>query len=608
MFIRAVRKQNRGSTQVYHYHQLIEAVRTPKGPRQRILLNLGTLEVPQEEWKNLANRIEELYLGRPQLLPPPPHLEQLAQHYARLLRQQQLAGVEAEAEEAAPPQWETVDLGSVTTGECRTLGGEAVALMAFEQLGFPAMLADLGLSPAQVRQAALLIIGRLLHPASERETARWAQETSALGEMLDARFHLLSNNALYRLSDRLAAHRQEIEARLAQTARERFSLGEKIILYDLTNTYLTGAARHSDLARRGHSKEKRTDCPLLTLALVLDEDGFPKASRVFAGNVGEPGTLKEMLTALNHDRAPAAPLLAAAATVVLDAGVATAENLALIREAGCHYVTVARRRPEETPPEGLTVIKETPDATIRVKRLEEAGEVVLYCHSTGRAKKEAAMRTRLTGRFEEGLTRLAASLAKPRGLKSYPKVMERLGRLKEKYPRVARFYDIEVQQQAGVATALTWTIPAPARLEARFSGSYYLRADRRDLNDAELWSLYIMLTQVEDAFRSLKSELGLRPVYHRLDRRLEGHLFITVLAYHLLAAIQRQLKAKGISHRWQTLRRRLATHLRVTVSLTNAQGERIYLRQTTDPEPWHREVYRALGLPAKPLRTKRLKA
>lgn len=213
MFIRAVRKQNRGSTQVYHYHQLIEAVRTPKGPRQRILLNLGTLEVPQEEWKNLANRIEELYLGRPQLLPPPTHLEQLAQHYARLLRQQQLAGVEAEAEEAAPPQWETVDLGSVTTGECRTLGGEAVALMAFEQLGFPAMLADLGLSPAQVRQAALLIIGRLLHPASERETARWAQETSALGEMLDARFHLLSNNALYRLSDRLAAHRQEIEAR-----------------------------------------------------------------------------------------------------------------------------------------------------------------------------------------------------------------------------------------------------------------------------------------------------------------------------------------------------------------------------------------------------------
>jgi transposase len=534
-------------------------------------------------------------------------VEPLAQHYARLLRLQELDQAPAPAA-AAPPQWETVDLASLATGECRTLGGEAVALKAFEQLGFPEMLADLGLNPAQVHQAALLIIGRLLHPASERETARWVQETSALGELLGARFHLLSNNALYRLSDRLVAHRPEIEARLARAARQRFSLGEKIILYDLTNTYLTGAARASEMARRGHSKEKRTDRPLLTLALVLDEDGFPKASRVFPGNVGEPGTLKEMLAALQGDLRKAAPLLASRPTVVMDAGVATAENLALIRETGCHYVTVARRRPEEIPTEGLVVIKEDEAATIRVKRLDQAGEVLLYCHSTGRARKEAAMRTRLTERFEAGLQNLAASLTKPRGMKSYPKVMARLGRLQEKYPRVARFYEIQVQQQAGVATALTWTIPAPEHLAARFSGSYYLRSDRHDLDDGELWSLYITLTQVEEAFRSLKSELGLRPVHHRLDRRLEGHLFITVLAYHLLAAIQRQLKEKGISQRWQTLRRRLATQMRVTVSLTNDKGERLFLRPTTDPEPWRLEIYRALSLPPKPLRPKRLKA
>ena len=156
-------------------------------------------------------------------------------------------------------------------------------------------------------------------------------------------------------------------------------------------------------------------------------------------------------------------------------------------------------------------------------------------------------------------------------------------------------------------TASPGRLPEPEKLQAVFSGSYYLRSNRQDLSDQELWSIYIMLTQVEEAFRALKSELGLRPVYHRLDRRLEGHLFITVLAYHLLAAIQRQLKQKGLSHRWQTIRSRLATQMRVTVSLTNEQKERLYLRQTTDPEPFHLEVYRALGLAPNPLKNKRFK-
>jgi len=184
----------------------------------------------------------------------------------------------------------------------------------------------------------------------------------------------------------------------------------------------------------------------------------------------------------------------------------------------------------------------------------------------------------------------------------------RLGRLRERDPTVARFYDIQVQQFQGQVHRLTWEIAEPDKLRATFSGSYYLRSNRQDLSDEELWALYIMLTQVEEAFRALKSEPDLRPVSHRLDRRLEGHLCITVLAYHLLAGIQRRLRDRGNSHRWQTIRSRLATQLRVTVSLTNKQNERLYLRQTTDPEPFHLEVYRALGLAPKPLKTKRLKA
>jgi hypothetical protein len=506
MFIRPVRQQNRGSERVYIYHQLIEAVRTPRGPRQRILLNLGTLEIPPEQWKELANRIETLFLGQPALTPLAPHLETLARHYAGLLRQQEFSRAAWEAGEAA--QWETVDLTSLATGECRTLGGEAVALKAWDELDFPNILKDLCFETAQIHQVALLVIGRLLHPASERQTAVWAREISALGELLGADFRRLSNNILYRLADLLVARRGEIESRLAQQAKAMFSLEEKIILYDLTNTYLTGRGHENRLGQRGHSKEKRTDCPLLTLALVLDQDG----------------------------------------------------------------------------------------------------EALLYCQSSARARKEAAMRTRMQQRFEEKLQKLAAGLKKPRGCKDYEKITMRLGRLRERYPSIARFYDIQVQHQEGQAQRLTWSIPEPEKLQGRFSGSYYLRSSRQELSGQELWSLYMMLNQVEEAFRALKSELGLRPVYHRLDRRLEGHLFITVLAYHLLAAIQRRLRRRGLSHRWQTIRTRLATQMRVTVSLTNDRGERLYLRQTTDPEPFHREVYRPLGLPPKPLKTKRLTA
>jgi len=158
--------------------------------------------------------------------------------------------------------------------------------------GFRKILAGLGLKKEQIDQAALLIIGRLLHPASERGTAIWGKEISALGELLGADYQRLSNNALYRLSDELVRHRDEIEELMAQRERETLGLGEKILLFDLTNTYLEGSGQESERARHGHSKEKRNDQPLLTLALVIDEDGFPKRSQVLSGNASEPESLK----------------------------------------------------------------------------------------------------------------------------------------------------------------------------------------------------------------------------------------------------------------------------------------------------------------------------
>ena len=603
MFIKEIIKKNPASDKTFTYHRLMEAVRTPRGPRQHIILNLGKLDLPREDWKTLANRIEEILSGQQPLFTPPSHIESLAHYYSGMLRRKEMQS----APVSEQSDWEKVDLNSLSQSEVRTIGAESVAWSAFKRLGFPRILSDLGFSREQVHKTALLVVGRLVHPASERETAHWGRGISALQELLGTDFQHLSNNALYRTSDHLVKHRDEIEKGLAERERDIFNLGEKIILYDLTNTYLTGNARHSHIARRGRSKQKRNDCPLLTLALVLDNEGFPKASRVLEGNISEPGTLAGFLQDLKSDPRGQLSLLTDPATLVFDAGVGTRNNLELVRREGFHYVTVSRQRPGEIPKEGLTVIREDKDSTIEVKRLDGEGETILYCQSTARARKEESMKASFQKHFEEGLQAISDSLSRQRGHKAYGRVMERLGRLKEKYPTIAQFYNVEVYQERGRATRIEWKIDQEKELETRFSGSYYIRSSRTDLDEKELWSLYMMLAQIEASFRALKSELGLRPVRHHNDLRMEGHLFISILAYHLLAGIQRELRQKGIFYRWETIRNRLSTQTRVTASLTNDKGERIHLRQTTDPEPFHFEIYRALGLPLKPLKAKRLR-
>lgn len=598
MFIREITKTDRVTGKVYVYHRLMEVVRTPKGPRQRIVLDLGRLDLPKDRWKILADRIEQVVSGQKRLWPVDETIERLAADFARRINRK-----ERQILQPIPPSegevWETVDLASFAQEEVRTVGGEAIGHWAFNELGFPKMLEEFGFSPMQAAVAALLIVGRLLHPASERETFLWARERSALDELLGTDFEKISLSALYRLSDLLVQHREAIEGWLQQSERRIFGLRESIILYDLTNTFLTGTARESDMAQRGRSKEKRTDCPLLTLALVLDEDGFPKASKVFEGNVSEPATLGAILDAL--PRGGQLPLRSTP-TVVIDAGVATTQNLALIRSRNMDYVCVSRSRSRQFPEGERTLIKAGPNGTVKGIRLEQEDEILLYCESTGRSVKEQSMRERSQKRFEERLTLMDASLKKRGGVKRYDKVLERVGRLREKHSAIARFYEITVERSDNQAIALTWRIQNEEGLKTRFSGGYLIRSSRRDLDEAALWSLYTTLTLVESGFRSLKSDLGLRPMYHRIDRRLEGHLFISLCAYHLLAAIQRQLKRGGIVHSWELIRMRMESQCRVTTAMSNDKGKRIRIRQTTEPESFHREVYGALGIHPMPLK------
>ena len=329
MFIRRTRTRRTQTGQAYFTHRLVRAERVGETVRQRTLLNLGShYDIERAYWPVLCARIEHLLSGQAELLDPdcPAALEREAQRIAAQL----LARAPASTDAAAPAEdVHSVVADSLALLRPRSVGVEAVGLWALQQLGVPALLARLGLTGPQRAAALGSIIGRLAAPGSERATHAWLGQRSALGELLGVDFEALSAMQLYRASDALLAHREDLEHHLFRQVSDLFGLQPTVTLYDLTNTYFEGEAGAQPKARRGHSKEKRSDCPLLTLGLVLDGSGFVRRSQVFAGNVREDSTLADMLTALG---APAEAL------VVLDRGIATEANIAWLREHGYRYL------------------------------------------------------------------------------------------------------------------------------------------------------------------------------------------------------------------------------------------------------------------------------
>lgn len=322
-------------------------------------------------------------------------------------------------------------------------------------------------------------------------------------------------------------------------------------------------------------------------------------SEVFAGNASEPQTLATMVGKLAATHAGTSP------TVVLDAGIASEENIAWLREHGYHYVVVSRKRHRQFDPEAAVVIKQQDDLCIRAQRVvnAETGEVELYCHSSQRELKEKGIAERFAKRFEDMLQKLADGLHKKGTVKRYEKILERIGRMKEKYPRAAQYYDISVTQDAttGNATAIQWQ--RRTSIDDTLPGVYCLRTNQEHWDETTLWRTYTMLTDLESVFRCLKSELGLRPVYHHKTQRVSGHLFISVLAYHLVHMIRFQLKACGIHLSWEGIRRELAGQDRVTVELKRADGRTVHVRKTSRPEPRQQTLYDALGISDRPGKT-----
>jgi hypothetical protein len=590
MYIRCTYTSNSATGERYATHRLVQSERVGGRVRQLTLLNLGRhFALPQEEWPALCARLEELRSGQGALLAGigSGQVEREAQRlFARLLARQGVAPQTASHPDGGDVQ--AVDIDSLELNRPRSVGVESVALWAMAQVQFVELLQDVGLSGPQRALIVGAIIGRMAAPGSERATHRWLGERSGLGELLEVDFEAIPLAPFYRATDQLMRHRAVIEQTVFTRVSDLFGLDWTVTLYDLTNTFFEGAAMANPKAQRGHSKEKRSDCPLVTLGLVLDGSGFVRRSQTFDGAVTEGTTLAGMLDGLGAPRG---------ALVVMDAGIATADNILWLRTQGYRYLVVSRERQRQFDATAATSLTTASGEALAIQRVLDAEEVRLYCFSECRAGKEAGISQRFTQRFEAALQALHDGLARPRTTKNIDKLWERIGRLKAKSQGVGQHYRIEIDADATgkTAQAIRWERQPVAGTMLTHPGVYCLRTNELTWDAEQLWRTYTMLTDLEAVFRSLKSELGLRPVYHRTEARVDGHLFISVLAYQFVQLIRRRLRAQGISERWSTLRDILAGQCRVTATFRRADGRTLHVRKATRAEPAQLAIIQALG-------------
>ena len=432
----------------------------------------------------------------------------------------------------------------------------------------------------------------------------------------------LGKDSFYEVGDLLFEIKEALELALYNKETELFKLGRRLFLFDLTNTWFEGNGRENSLAHRAKSKEKRMDCPLVSLALLVDDQGFPVYSRILKGNQSEPETPEAVLedlkskTELRLDEQK--PIL------VMDRGIATTENLKLIRQAEFDY-TVIERAPtekdyeeqyselkglldrkastEELAPAGWQQIKDGLEVYARAVDIPEGTHVLVF--SLLKEAKELAMDEQKEKRLTEDLKKLKKSVRK--GSILLPdKVNVRIGRIRQKYSGYVSLYEIDpVFDESGKKTIdLIWKKKTVADQRPILAGCYVIETSRKQLTAVDIWQEYITLTRVESAFRDLKSELGLRPVYHRNAQRTKAHLFISVLAYHLLVGIETRLRWQADHREWNTIRSILETHQRTTVMMTSEDNELIQIRVSGTPESSHHEIFKRLGVRDRLKRTK----
>jgi transposase len=585
------------------YYRLVESYRNADNRVcHRTILNVGFMEdVTTDQLNKIQKQLTERYERKQTLFEQVPD-DPIVKNYVEELWHRIVASKKLDLTSVEKLS-RMVNMDTLQHSNAREVGAENIAHQTWDKLQLTSLLLAHGFTQEQAQLAATQVISRAVYPASELKTTRWIKENSAIGELTGYDINKITKDKLYKSSLDLYQVKDALEKHLSNRTNELFDLADKIILYDLTNTYFEGEKRNSQLAKFGRSKEKRSDAKLVVLALVVNIEGFIKYSSLLEGNIADCTTLSAMIEKLaSHTcRGPA--------VVVLDAGIATEENLKLIEEKGYKYLCVSRTKLKDYKyvPDRLTTFLDTKsNQTIRLRSVttQKNTDYYLEIKSPSKEKKEEGMKLQFEKRFEEELQKIHTALHSKGGVKKLDKVHQRIGRAKEKYPSVQHYYIIEVSNdaktnlptgQAGMATEITWKKDEAKHEEKNESlGLYFLRTNLNVQEEIVVWNIYNTIREIENAFRTLKTDLDLRPIYHKNDDATMAHLHLGILAYWLVNTVRYQLKHNGINSCWKEIVRIGNTQKVITTSGTNTYDKIITTRKCTQPNENLKKIYNIL--------------
>ena len=608
MYIKEVKKNNTPNGKVFLQYQLTETYRVNKIVRQRAILYLGfhALLGSKINRSIVAKLLESRIINEPLLaeefIGASPELSQLADEYYNkyLLKNQKEETNNQDTEKKDTAEYIPVDLSSTNVFDCREIGAEWMCYKILERIDLREFLLRKGWSETSVDYALISIISRATARSSEHKTEDWLRHNSGLAELFNKNARDITRHHLYRAARNLYSIKDELEEFFYARLTNLFSINDSIIIYDLTNTYFEGRKVGSKIAKYGRSKEKRYDCKQVVLASVINGEGFLKHSKIYEGNISDSVTLVDIIGELRKNNKEADDKQ----IIVIDAGIATEDNLRALRDIGLNYVCVSRSKPKNIPEidlETAVEIRDNRGGKIHLKFIDnnDDSDKWVYVKSEGKTLKEESMLGQALQRYEEELEAVRAGIDKKGGTKKAEKVWERIGRIKERNQRVNRYFEINVEVEDGIVQKLSW-FRKPEVEEPKRSGEYYLRSHSALESEVEIWRIYNMIREVESTFRCLKSDINLRPVFHQKDENVEAHLHLGLLAYQVVAPIRYMLKENDINIDWRNIVRLMSSQKAVSISVTTKDKSEIIIRTCSRPIQPALEIYKALGISSMP--------
>lgn len=594
MYFKFSLRNNPATNQPDSYYRLVESYRNEYNRVcHRTLLNIGFINLEVETLNKIRRILQDRLERKTPLFEEKDTLAlQWADAFWNKLIETNKVDVSDQAFEKSKRM---VDVDTLKHKNVREIGAEWMCYQALNQLNLKKKLESLDWEEEHIQLAITQIISRAVYPYSENRTTRWIKENSAVCEITGYPIEKITKDKLYKSALDLYKVKDSLEKYLSQKTNDLFDLEDKIYLFDLTNTYFEGRKAKSTIAKFGRSKEKRSDCKLVVLAMVVNVEGFIKYSNIFEGNLSDSESLPKIIDNLRLQTSTEKR-----AVVVIDAGIATEDNLALIKAKGYDYVCVSRSKIKDyaIDPQGNIkhlITKDNQLITLQKIEKETDTDYILKVKSTGKALKERSMKSKFDQRFLEEINKISASLTKKHGVKKIDKVNQRIGRAVEKYPSAAKFYNINVITEKEEVIEIACQKKKTSALDDQELGCYFIKTNLQTENESSLWTIYNAIREIESAFRCLKSDLDLRPIYHKNDDATMAHLHLGIVAYWLVNTIRYQLKQQKINHNWQEIIRITNTQKIITTTGQNKDDQVIYLRRCSQPNDKVKQIYTALN-------------